>query len=75
VQTQPSSVTGVTVTGAINNIYPAFDSVNNASRFYNFRLKAGSPALNKGSFSAVTIDLDGMPRPVGLPDLGAYEKQ
>jgi hypothetical protein len=75
VQTQPATVSGVTVTGAINNIYPAFDSVNNSKRFYDFRLKAASPALNKGITTSVNVDLNGLPRPVGLPDLGAYERQ
>ncbi|WP_315824928.1 choice-of-anchor Q domain-containing protein [Paraflavitalea speifideaquila] len=41
---------------------------------YNFRLKEESPALNKGKATTLTIDLDGNPRPVGLPDLGCYEK-
>jgi hypothetical protein len=75
VQNQPAGIGGVTVTGAINNIYPAFDSINNSKRFYDFRLKAGSPALNKGVATFINTDLDGAPRPVGLPDLGAYERQ
>jgi hypothetical protein len=63
------------INGAINNQNPQFDSVNTAQKIYSFRLKEGSPAINKGVNAGVTIDLDGNPRPVGLPDLGAYEKQ
>ena len=59
----------------IANENPQFDSVNNQLRIYNFRLKDESPAKNKGVATGVTIDLDGNPRAVGLPDLGCYEKQ
>jgi hypothetical protein len=63
------------INGAINNRNPLFDSINTNQKFYNFRLKSESPAINKGVNAGVTIDLDGNPRPVGMPDLGAYEKQ
>ena len=66
-----SSITGVN----IKNENPQFDSINIANRFYDFRLKDSSPAKDKGSNAGVSIDLDGKPRPAGLPDLGAYEKQ
>ncbi|MEP7277474.1 MAG: choice-of-anchor Q domain-containing protein [Bacteroidota bacterium] len=59
----------------INNQDPVFDSIDGTKRFFNFRLKDGSPALNAGLSTATAIDLDGFPRPVGKPDLGAYEKQ
>jgi hypothetical protein len=75
VHTQPSVVQGVSVSAAINNIDPSFDSVNNFKRFYSFRLKQSSPAVNKGAATTVNLDLDGLPRPAGLPDIGAYEKQ
>ncbi len=41
----------------------------------NFRLKAGSPAINKGApLSVVQTDLDGVVRPQGgVIDIGAYE--
>jgi hypothetical protein len=64
-----------TVTNAINNQDPIFDSVNASRRYYDFRLKANSPAINKGAATSLRFDLDEAPRPVGLPDLGAYEKQ
>ena len=74
-QTIPS-FSGLTITGAINQ-NPLFDSINTAEHFYNFRLKAASPAVNVGVNAGVGIDLDGAtrPRPVAtLPDLGAYER-
>jgi hypothetical protein len=63
------------IAGATNNQNPEFDSINTAERVFSFRLKDGSPAINKGVNTGLLIDLDGAPRPVGLPDLGAYEKQ
>ncbi len=65
---------GLTVNGAINAA-PQFDSISTQQRFYNFRLKDGSPAVNAGINTAIAIDLDGAARPVGLPDLGAYERR
>jgi hypothetical protein len=65
----------VSVNQVISNISPAFDSVNTAKNYYNFRLKEGSPAIDAGTNAGITLDLDGNPRPVGLPDLGCYEKQ
>ncbi|MEO5683481.1 MAG: choice-of-anchor Q domain-containing protein [Chitinophagaceae bacterium] len=64
-----------TATNIINNQDPVFDSINVAKGVFNFRLKAGSPAINKGIAASVLTDLDGRPRAAGLPDLGAYEKQ
>jgi len=72
VQTNPANST---INGAINNQNPMFDSVNTNRRIFNFRLKEGSPAIDKGTNTGVIMDLDGNPRAVGLPDLGAYEKQ
>ncbi len=72
VQTAPANCT---ITQVINNQSPLFDSVSTADGYYDFRLKSGSPALNKGVNAAVITDLDGRPRPVGLPDLGCFEKQ
>ena len=72
VMTVPSNITS---TGIINNQPPQFDSVNTSKGYYDFRLKASSPAINKGVNAGIIIDLDGNFRPVGLPDLGCYEKQ
>ncbi|QEC58541.1 choice-of-anchor Q domain-containing protein [Flavisolibacter ginsenosidimutans] len=73
VQNTPS-FSGLTINGGINQ-NPLFDSVNTAERYYSFRLKGSSPAINAGINANVSLDLDGKPRPVGAPDLGAYEKQ
>ena len=64
-----------TVTGAVNGQDPLFDTVNTARQVYSFRLRDGSPAIDRGGNAGVLLDLDGKSRPVGLPDLGAYEKQ
>ena len=63
-------------TGVISNLSPKFDSINTSRNYYDFRLqKGGSPAINAGLNFGVTTDLDGKPRPAGLPDLGCFEKQ
>jgi len=72
VKTSPPNTTAVAM---INNTNPQFDSVDVQKRFFNFRLKPTSPAVNKGLSTVLTVDLDGNPRAVGLPDMGAYEKQ
>jgi hypothetical protein len=72
VQTVPANITSNQI---INNQSPQFDSISTSNNYYNFRLKASSPAINKGINAVVAIDLDGKPRPVGLPDLGCFEKQ
>ena len=74
VQTSPTNInppTGI----IINNQSPQFDSINSFKNYYDFRLKAPSPAVNKGATAGVFIDLNGKLRPVGLPDLGCYERQ
>jgi hypothetical protein len=71
VQTTP---TNITATQIINNQNPEFDSINVSMNYYNFRLKPSSPALNQGVNTAVVTDLDGLSRPIGLPDLGCFEK-
>ena len=72
VKNTPANITSSSI---INNTEPLFDSINTTKRFYNFRLKDDSPAKNKATNLGITIDLDGNPRPVGIPDLGCYEKQ
>lgn len=72
VKNNPSNVTASNI---IANQNPAFDSINVEKKIYNFRLKASSPAINKGISTGLTIDLDGNPRNIGLPDMGSYEHQ
>lgn len=67
--------TNVTANDIIANQNPAFDSINVEKKIYNFRLKPGSPAINKGIMTGLSIDLDGNPRNIGLPDMGSYERQ
>jgi hypothetical protein len=57
------------------NTPPVFDSINAATDFYNFRLKPNSQAVNAGVTTSNILDLDGNLRPIGIPDIGAYEKQ
>lgn len=75
VKKDPTSTQGVKSSNIIANQDPAFDSINVQKNFYNFRLKDISPAINKGILSGILIDLDGNPRPIGMPDMGCYEKQ
>jgi hypothetical protein len=72
---QQAAPANIVATGIISNQPPQFDSINTFKNFYNFRLKLNSPAANKGINAGVIIDLDGKPRPLGLPDLGSYESQ
>lgn len=72
VKTNPANST---LTNVLLNQPPGFENIDTQKKFYDFRLKAGSAAIDAGIAAGVTIDLDGKPRPVGLPDLGCYEKQ
>jgi hypothetical protein len=75
-KTQTDITTNATITNSIKNQLPEFDSIDVGNRYFNFRLKATSPCINKGVATGVMTDLDGNPRIVGnLPDLGCYEKQ
>ncbi|MEJ7736038.1 MAG: choice-of-anchor Q domain-containing protein [Chitinophagaceae bacterium] len=65
----------ITALNLILNQEPVFDSINTQKRYFNFRLKQHSPAVNKGIVTGLSKDLDGLNRPVGLPDIGAYERQ
>ncbi len=72
VKTAPS---GADTSNILTNIDPLFTTINNQKRIYDFHLSEQSPAIDQGKDAGVSIDLDGNPRPVSLPDLGCYEKQ
>lgn len=65
------------ITQCIKNIDPAFDSVDVTHQFYDFRItkNALAPGINKGVNTVLLKDLDDKNRNVGIPDIGAYEKQ
>ena len=71
VKTEPSNAT----LNQMINKDPLFELVNTSSGKYNFRLQSNSPAIDKGTATSLLYDLDGLPRPIGLPDAGAFEKQ
>ncbi|MEJ7609788.1 MAG: hypothetical protein WKF88_01275 [Ferruginibacter sp.] len=64
-------------TQSIKNQDPSFDSLDVQHDFYDFRItkNAAAPGINKGIATGLIKDLDDKNRNVGLPDLGAYEKQ
>jgi hypothetical protein len=72
----PSDPANATISGInLKNVNPIFDTIDISQNTYSFRPGENSPLIDKGSASSINIDLDGKPRPVNLPDLGAYEKQ
>lgn len=65
----------ITQSGMVNGMDPLFELTTGEPVDHNFRLQPGSPALDVAQSSPLTIDLDGKPRNIGIPDLGAFEKQ
>ncbi len=61
----------------IKNIDPAFDSIDVSKKYYDFRItnNAAAPGINKAVATTLLKDLEDKNRNVGLPDIGAYEKQ
>lgn len=64
----------ITSSGIIPNQDPQFDSINVERRYYDFQLRPGSPAKDKGIGTSLTVDLKGNARNVNGPDLGAIER-
>ena len=73
---QKTFLNDVVFNQSYKNINPQFDSIDISKRYFNFRLKNGSPCIDSASiFPLVNIDLDGHFRSDGMPDIGCYEKQ
>jgi hypothetical protein len=65
-----------TISNSLKNQDPLFDSIDVSNRYYDFRhTKSPAPGVDAGIATPVTRDLDNNNRPVGLPDMGCYEKQ
>ncbi len=76
-KTLPSFITGsnnINLQG-LDSEKLLFVNLDRNKRLFDFRLADNAPAIDKGINAGVSIDLDGKPRPVGLPDIGCYEKQ
>ncbi len=72
-QTDPASAT---FTNSIKNLNPSFDSIDANRRYYDFRISnPAAPGINKGIATGLLKDLDNKNRNMGLPDMGAYERQ
>jgi hypothetical protein len=71
IQNAPSNVTTANM---IVNQDPLFDSVNTVVNYYDFHVKAASPAIGAGAAAGVLFDLDGRARPGSNPDLGCYQR-
>ena len=60
----------------IQNIDPLFDSIDIYNNYYDFRISSDfAPGKDMGTPTPYLKDLDDNNRNIGLPDLGAYEKQ
>lgn len=73
VKSIPANIT-VVDPAPINDQAPLFDSINTSRHYYDFHLRAGSPAENKGTGAGVLTDLDGKARSTTQPELGCYER-
>lgn len=69
--------TNTVFTQSIKNIDPRFDSIDVIRQLYDFRVTKNTtaPGMNKGIATPLLKDLDDKNRNVGIPDIGAYEKQ
>lgn len=73
----PGDPANSSVVASLRNEDPLFDSVDVSNRYFDFHTNVNplAPGINKGTSTALSVDLDGRIRNVGLPDLGCYEKQ
>jgi hypothetical protein len=58
---------------SIKNIDPVFDTIDISHNYYDFHLKDNSPAINAGTVTTFSLDLDDKTRDAN-PDIGCYEK-
>ena len=67
--------TPATILSSIRNQDPSFDSLNTFRRVFDFRFTKNllAPGAESGRSTLITFDLDGRPRPVGIPEMGCYE--
>ena len=60
----------------IPNLDPQFDSIDVYNNYYDFHIGSEfAPGLDAGTLTPFAKDLDDRERNVGVPDVGAYEKQ
>jgi len=66
-----------TFISSIKNLDPLFDSIDIQHRYFDFHTTKdpAAPGVDKGVATSLLKDLDDQNRNVGLPDIGAYEKQ
>ncbi|MET0638296.1 MAG: choice-of-anchor Q domain-containing protein [Chitinophagaceae bacterium] len=72
---QTNNPSNSTVIALVGNTDPLFLNTDPEEGPYNFRFAEGSPAANSGKPTSLVVDIDGNPRPAGIPDLGVYEVQ
>ncbi|UAY53665.1 hypothetical protein K9M53_01520 [Ferruginibacter albus] len=72
-----SNLTNINFDTSIPNADPKFDSINVNRRIFDFHItKRQSPAVDAGTPTSFTLDLDDKSRVVNnLTDIGCYEKQ
>ncbi len=58
---------------SIKNIDPVFDTIDISHNHYDFHLKDNSPAIDAGTVTTFSLDLDDKTRDAN-PDIGCYEK-
>ena len=69
-----SNPESITFIASLRNQDPNFELIDVINNDYDFHVSAG-PVIDNGIEVPFSYDLDNNPRVVGLPDIGAYEKQ
>ena len=57
---------------SIKNMDPVFDTIDVSHNYYDFHLKDNSPAIDAGTVTTFSLDLDDKTRDAN-PDIGCYE--